>query len=81
MPCFPGICGQMRGQLLLLEETLRTELAGIWQDPQVRFHMIVHGILVLFGDTTIRADILIGFISQIGHTGLGSHDRVIGRSL
>jgi hypothetical protein len=43
--------------------------------------MIMHGILVLFGDTTIGANIVVGLISQIGHTGLGGHGGIDGRSL
>jgi hypothetical protein len=84
MPRFPGIHGAMDIQLLFLEETLLTGFTRIWQNPQVRLHVIVHCILLLFGYAASGTDIVTGFIPQIGHTRLGSHggiDSINGSSL
>jgi hypothetical protein len=68
-------------QLLFLKETLLTGFAGIRQDSQVRLHVIVHRILLRTRDTTVRAKIVTGCITQIGHTGLGRHGAFIERIL
>jgi hypothetical protein len=81
MPRFPGIHGDMDIQLLFLKETLLTGFTRIWQNSQVRLHVIVHCILLRTRDATIRTDIVTGFIPQIGHTRLGSHDTITETSL
>ena len=73
MPILPGIRGQMRCQLLLLEETLFTEVTGIRHNTQMRLHVIVHRVLFWLGNPTIRTDIVIRFIAQISHTGFRGH--------
>jgi len=64
----PSIRCQMRIQLLLLEETLLTELAGVWKHPQMRLHVVMHCILLILCYSTLWTDIESGLIPNISHT-------------